>query len=390
MLCLIKNNRLRAILLMALICTVSVVNGQTVISSRLGIDTLAKPLGSFFKRLQLSGMIRSRYISSFNKNIDIDGIEHAAGSASYANNAFNIPQARLVVSGDVTPKLDVYFRANFADFSANPQSKVLEYAFATYHFSPYLNLRMGLFRPYFGREDDIATDFLKSFDYSNQYSAFDQNGWMNYQMGLSISGELKNLAFPIKYYVGVYNGNRRNSFTDNDNGKQFPARVELDFTPGFQVGLNGGLGKEYGKGISVWGADVYYKKQIDRRWSVDVVTEYKQGDNQSLFFSEAVPGKTVDDYQVRGAYILPSLFYKVTSSTIKGLEASFKYEYLDPNFKQNGNVHQQYVPMLGIDFAEQNALRLQVGAVLDRFDRNVENSSVYNSSRFVTQLQIRF
>ncbi|WP_316848861.1 porin [Pedobacter agri] len=353
-------------------------------------DSVAKPLLHILKKIQLSGTIRSRYTAALNHNVGIDGVEHSPGSASFSNNAFNIPQARLVVSGDVTSKMEVYFRANFADFSRNPQGRVLEYAYATYHFNHYLNVRMGVFRPYFGREDDIATDFLKSFDYSNQYTAFDENGWMNYQMGVSLSGELKCLAFPIRYYVGVYNGNRRNDFTDNDNGKQFPARVELDFTPDFQLGLNGGVGKENGEKISVWGVDVYYKHRIGTRWELDMVTEYKQGNNQSLFFSEAIPGVGVNEYQVRGAYILPSVLYKINSKEVKGLEASFKYEYLNPNYEQNGNTHNQFVPMLGIDFAEQNALRLQVGMLVDRYDHNIENSLFYNSSRFITQLQIRF
>ncbi|MCZ4225097.1 porin [Pedobacter rhodius] len=380
----------KTILLILLVSSVLMAKGQTGISSPNVADTVSNPLGGFLKGLRLSGLIRSRFVSSFDKNIDIDGIEHAAGITGYANNAFNVPQARLAVSGDVTSKLDVYFRANFADFSKNPQGKVLEYAYATYHFNPYLNIRMGLFRPYFGREDDISTDFLKSFDYSNQYTVFDENGWMNYQMGISVAGVLKDMAFPVKYYIGIYNGNRRNGFTDNDNGKQFPARVELDFNPDFQVGLNGGLGKEYGNRISVWGVDVYYKKQIDQRLRIDVVTEYKQGSNQSLFFSEAIPGKKIGDYQLQGLYVLPSLFYELKGSTVKGLEASFKYEYLNPSVRQHGNVHQQYVPMFGIDFAAQSALRLQVGAVLDRYDHNVENSSLYDASRFITQLQIRF
>ncbi|WP_442587532.1 porin [Pedobacter sp. AW31-3R] len=353
-------------------------------------DTLAKPLLRVLKKVAIGGTIRTRYNATFNKHIDIDGLQHSNLNDKFADNAFTIPNARLYVAGDISEKLDVYVRVNFGDFKGTPTSKVLEYAYATYHLNPYLNVRMGVFRPNFGREDDVATDFLKSFDFSNQYTAFDENGWMNYQMGLSIMGQVKAGDIPIKYFAGVFNGNRRNNFTDDDNGKQFPARVEVDFSKNLQVGINGGLGKEYGASISAWGADVNFERQLSHRLHLEVESEFKQGNNQSLFFSQDIAGTSVSNYMMRGAYILPSVMYKVNSKEVKGFEASFKYEYFDPNFKRDGNVRQQYVPMVGVDFAEQYALRLQFGVVMDRYDHNIENTTQYNSNRFLTQLQIRF
>lgn len=373
--------------------TLAVQAQQTAVNEdpkAVSLDTLAKPVLKVFKKLKLSGTIRTRYTASFDRHIDVDGLQHTNTADKFADNAFTIPNARLVVAGDVTDKLDVYVRVNFGDFKSTPTSKVLEYAYATYHVNPYLNFRMGLYRPNFGREDDIATDFLKSFDFSNQYTAFDENGWMNYQMGFSVMGEAKLGNIPVKYFAGVVNGNRRNSFTDNDNGKQFPARVEVDFTKDLQVGVNGGLGKEFGNSISAWGADVNYERQLSRKLRFEVESEFKQGNNQSLFFDENVAGTTVNNYMMRGAYVLPSMMYRINRKDIKSLEASFKYEYFDPNFKRDGNVRQQYVPMVGIDFAEQYALRLQFGVVIDRYDHDVPNSTQYNSNRFITQLQIRF
>jgi hypothetical protein len=46
--------------------------------------------------------------------------------------------------------------------------------------------------------------------------------------------------------------------------------------------------------------------------------------------------------------------------------------------------------MAGIDFAEEYAVRLQFGMLIDQYKNNIENTSAYNSSRFITQLQIRF
>jgi hypothetical protein len=370
----------------------SIVKAQNIKPDEKVADTVQKPLAKQLKKLQVSGTIRMRYISSFQHNIDVNGLDHTdkANGASYSSNAFTIPQARIVLAGSIMDKLDVYLRANFGDFAFSPQDKVLELAYATYHFNSYLNIRAGLFKPEFGYEDDVSTDFLQSFDYTNQYVAFGANGWTNYQMGLSVMGNAKALGLPVNYAVGVFNGNGRNGFTDNDNGKQFPARVQAELPFGLKVGLSGGVGKDQGSRISAWGMDVGYEKNLNERLKLSVVTEYKDGSNQSLFFSSVLPGKTIDNYQMRGAYILPHLQYKIAGKRVKGLEASFKYEYLDLNYKLNSNPYRQYLPMLGIDFAEEYAVRLQAGVLIDQYKSNTENTSVYNSSRFVTQLQVRF
>ncbi|MCW3116243.1 MAG: Phosphate-selective porin [Chitinophagaceae bacterium] len=379
-------------LILLLSASTTIAKSQKISPDQQVTDTIQKPLVTLLKKLQVSGTIRMRYISSFQNNIDANGLEHSGNSAgaSYSSNAFTIPQARIVVAGNITDKLDVYFRANFGDFAASPQNNVLEYAYATYHINPYLNIRAGLFKPEFGKEDDISTDYLQSFDYTNQYVAFGDNGWTNYQIGVSIMGNAKALGLPVSYAVGIFNGNGRNGFTDNDNGKQFPARVQVELPFGCTIGLSGGIGKDKGSSISAWGADLDYEKKINQRLELSVVTEYKEGSNQSLFFSDAVPGRSVSNYQLRGVYILPHIQYNINTKKITGLEASFKYEYLDLNFRLNGNAYQQYVPMLGINFAEEYAIRLQVGMLIDQYKSNIKNTAAYNSTRFITQLQVRF
>ena len=383
----------KAIMLILLLSALaSIVNAQHIQPDQKVSDTLQKTVARQLKKMQVSGTIRMRYYSSFQHNIDVNGLEHPekANGMSYSSNAFNIPQARVVVAGNITDKMDVYFRANFGDFAVSPQGKVLEFAYATYHFNPYLNIRAGLFKPEFGYEDDVSTDFLQSFDYTNQYIAFGENGWMDYQIGLSAMGKAKVLGLPVSYAVGIFNGNGRNGFTDNNNGKQIPGRVQVDLPSGLKIGLSGGVGKDQGSSISAWGTDIDYEKDLTQRLKFSVVTEYKEGSNQSLFFSEAVPGRSANNYKLRGAYVLPHIQYNTNSKGVRGLEASFRYEYLDPSFKLDGNVYQQYVPMVGIDFADEYAIRLQFGMLIDQYNNNIENTSAYNSTRFITQLQVRF
>ena len=330
-----------------LLCTSSAVFSQV----KPAADTARKPstLLSILKKLQISGTVRMRYTASFEKDIGIDGTQHTSSTPSFTSNAFTIPQARVVLTSDITEKMNIYMRVNFGDFAYSPQSRVLEYAYATYSFNKYLNVRAGLFRPWFGREDDVATDFLKSFDYSNQYTAFSNTGWVSYQMGLSLFGGVNLGKIPLRYYAGVFNGNARNNFSDNDDGKQFSARLESDLTKGLRLGINGGIGTESGTGISAWGVDVNWQKDLSERWNVEVESEFKQGNNQNLFFSRQLPGKKISDYQMRGVYVLPSVKYRIKTKEGLGLEASFKYETLDLDFKNNGNQWQQYVPMVGID-----------------------------------------
>lgn len=352
-------------------------------------DSLQQPIVKILKKLDLSGTIRMRYTASTKSDIDVNGKQHTSPD-DYSSNAFTLPQVRLVVSGNITDDLDVYFRANFADFFQNPQNKVLEYAYATYHLTDFLSARAGLFRPEFGREDDIATDFLQSFDYTNQYSAFAENGWMNYQMGVSLLGARKFLGIPLTYAVGIFNGNGREGFTDNDNGKQIPMRLTAKIIPSLDIGLSGGLGKNKGNSVYAWGADFNFEKNIGNHFEFAVLGEYKEGSNQSLFFKNEIPDQQLADYKVRGLYVLPSFQYKIHKKFLKGFEASFKYEYLDPNYLLGGNILRQFVPMIGADLAEKYAIRFQIGMVVDRYSNNVVNSTQYNSSRFLTQLQLRF
>ncbi|MET0638067.1 MAG: porin [Chitinophagaceae bacterium] len=381
--------------LMALIfsCITGTVYGQDYSTTAPAApDTAAKKnaVKEVLKKLNLSGTIRMRYTASFTKRVDVTGMQHSSDDPSFTENDFNIPQARLVAQRNITDKLSIYLRANFGDFAFLPQGRVLEYAYTNFAFNDYLNVRAGLSKPFFGREDDISQDFLKSFDYSNQYNLFSLNGWTSYQLGVTVFGEVKLSEIPVRYYLGVFNGNGRIDFGDNENGKVFPARIEVDLDENFLIGLNGGWGREFDKTVKVWGADVNFQRNLTPRFQYEIEAEYKQGNNQNMFLSQIVPIRPWDNFKARGFYILPSVEYKLHGRPGMGLEASFKYEYLDPDFKVDGNVWQEFVPLIGMDFAPDFDIRLQVGAVFDRFKRSIENSVTFNCDRFITQLQLRF
>ena len=71
---------------------------------------------------------------------------------------------------------------NFAEFNnSNLTGKVLEQAFVRYSHNKHLKIQLGQFRPYFGIEDKIPSEFIKSVDFSNGYYLLGKNGWQSFQ-----------------------------------------------------------------------------------------------------------------------------------------------------------------------------------------------------------------
>ena len=173
-------------------------------------------------KITMKGLFQARYSFSANKDIDVNGLHHADGSATY--NDFDIKRARIQFASKISDRTDVVLLLNLADFKSDPKNKVLENAYITYRLNPHLNFKMGQFRPAFGLEDMYPVDVIKSMDYSNQYAAFGNNGWQSFQIGASVYGALKG-KLPVKYEFTVVNGNNRNQVMDSDNGKHFSSRV---------------------------------------------------------------------------------------------------------------------------------------------------------------------
>ena len=106
------------------------------------------------------------------------------------SNSFSLKRVRVMLRTDINNHLDANIMVNLADFSGNPQAKVLENAFIRYRFNSAFNVQMGQFRPFFGAEDIYPADIIKSLDYSNQYYLFSASGWQGFQLGITLYGEL--------------------------------------------------------------------------------------------------------------------------------------------------------------------------------------------------------
>ena len=79
----------------------------------------------------------------------------------------------------------------------------------------------------------------------------------------------------------------------------------------------------------------------------------------------------------------------VNYKKLTALELSCRYETFDPSYKINSNVRQTYTPMISLEFGKAYTGRIEMGFEIDRFDRNVPDSSTYNDELFLIQLQLR-
>jgi hypothetical protein len=341
------------------------------------------------KKLVISGMMISRFTQSLTKGTDINGKYHTTEDA-YSTSSFSVRRVRVQAKAQITPRAEAAVLLNLTDFIGNPSNKVLENAYMRYRFSNYLNLQVGQFRPYFGREDLYPEELLQALEWSNSYYAFGANGWQSFQTGATVFGKVNILNIPVSYYVGMFNGNGRNQPMDNDNSKLFPARLELAVRPNTKLGLNGGVGKDGKEKVWALNADIDHVEHFGEKWELELQSEYKKGLNNSQFDTSTEKNKRIGNYQIEGFYVLPCLKYSVNSSQVKTIEFSMRYENLNCDVKRYGSVKQTWMPVIGLKLAGDYDLRFETGLIIDRFSNLAATSKDHNATRFVCQLQARF
>jgi len=341
-------------------------------------------------KITMKGLFQARYLFSSNKNIDLNGLHHTDGKAVY--NDFDIKRARIQFASKISDRTEVVFLLNLADFKSDPANKVLENAYLTYRLDQHINVKMGQFRPAFGLEDMYPVDVIKSLDYSNQYTAFGTNGWQSFQIGASIYGGIDG-SVPVKYEFSIVNGNSRNQTMDSDNGKHFSSRVELGLEKSkkIKLGLNGGMASVKGSRVYAAGVDLSGVVPICKKWTLEIETEFKQGNNHALYYgldsAKRIGG--VSGYQMRGMYFLPNLRYAINYHRLSSIEFSCRYENFDKDFKHASNPRQTWTPMLSAEFLKAYSARIQVGVNIDRYRKSIPATTQYNNEMFIVQVQSR-
>ncbi|WP_280694388.1 porin [Chryseobacterium sp. H1D6B] len=342
--------------------------------------------------LQIKGLFQARYLVGMTKDVDVNGLHHSDHSGT--SNNFMLKYMRVQLRAQISKRTEVVVLANLADFKNDPKSRVLENAYLKYTFNPKLAVTVGQFRPWFGIEETYPIDIIKSLDWSNQYTEFGKLGWTSFQIGMSATGQIQLGEIPLQYAVSLVNGNGKNQINDNDNGKQYSTRLVFGLAKKYalNLGLNGGIGEVFSKKIYAVGADLSSLVNFDSKWSLDMQLEAKQATNHVLYYSLDPELRTAnpDDYLIRGIYFLPNLRYEVNHRNLSAFELSCRYEYLDTSFRINSNPRQTITPMFGLEFLKNYGARIQLGMQIDRYKRQIENTSQYNNNLFIVQVQSRF
>lgn len=346
-----------------------------------------------YPQFKFQGLFQGRYLSGFSDGIDaVTGLHHADGKA--VENTFDIKRMRVGVTAKLGEKFDVVVLANFADFKSDPKGKVLENAFARYTFNKNVGFLIGQFRPAFGIEEANPADILKSFDYSNQYSEFGNNGWTSFQIGASMFGTFNLNKIPVSYTISAINGNGKDQISDKDNGKQYSSRLAFEFDKKHNInfGVNGGIGEVFSQKVFAVGLDLTADFKLTDKLILQTQIEAKQGINHYLYYSLAADSRTanLNEYVMRGAYFLPNLRYEIKYQKLTAIEFSCRYEYFDRSFKINSNAKQTYTPMAGLEFGKGYTGRIEMGMQFDNFKKNVGNTTSYDNNLFIVQFQGRF
>lgn len=346
-----------------------------------------------YPQFKFQGLFQGRYLSGFSDGIDaVTGLHHADGKA--VENTFDIKRMRVGVTAKLGEKFDVVVLANFADFKSDPKGKVLENAFARYTFNKNVGFLIGQFRPAFGIEEANPADILKSFDYSNQYSEFGNNGWTSFQIGASMFGTFNLNKIPVSYTISAINGNGKDQISDKDNGKQYSSRLAFEFDKKHNInfGVNGGIGEVFNQKVFAVGMDLTADFKLTDKLILQTQIEAKQGINHYLYYSLAADSRTanLNEYVMRGAYFLPNLRYEIKYQKLTAIEFSCRYEYFDRSFKINSNAKQTYTPMAGLEFGKGYTGRIEMGMQFDNFKKNVANTTSYDNNLFIVQFQGRF
>lgn len=346
-----------------------------------------------YPQFKVQGLFQGRYLSNLTQGIDATtGLQHTDGKA--VENTFDIKRMRLGLTTKLSEGFDIVVLANLADFKSDPKNKVLENAFARYTFNKNIGVMAGQFRPAFGIEELNPADILKSFDYSNQYTEFGNNGWASFQIGASVFGGFNLGKLPVTYAFSAVNGNGRDQVSDKDDGKQYSSRLafELNKKHNINFGINGGIGEVFNTKVFAVALDLTADFKLADKLTLQTQLEAKQGINHYLYYSLATDSRTsnINDYEMRGAYFLPNLRYEIKYQKLTAIEFSCRYEYFDRSFKINSNARQTYTPMAGLEFGKGYTGRIEVGMQIDSYKHNIANTTAYDNNLFIIQFQGRF
>ena len=355
---------------------------------KVNTDTI-KNFSTYKRSITFAGLLQTRFLGSLTKNVDVNGKNFdATATTPKITNTFMLKRVRFVVKGTVNDHFSANLLMNFAEFSSDPANKVLENAYVKYSLNSHFNVQAGQFRPFFGIEDVVPNDIIRTLDYSNQYYAFGASGWQSFQTGVAVFGNI-NKGGQLRYYAGAYNGNNRNQANDNDNTKNLYARLEGDLLKGLTLGINAGQGSLGAGNGTALGIDFKGGLAMNSKWDVSLGGEYKTGTNFALYNTLTVK-PILKDVRMQGFYIFPIVRYNANMRRVRAIDFSSRYEYFNESYKLAHNARQTIIPNASLIFADDFYAALQLGVSIDLYQKNIPLTTAYNHNLAYLQLQVRF
>ncbi len=347
-----------------------------------------KNFSAYKRSYSIGALFIGQYAYSLTKGVDPNGLHHIEGNT--VSNTFNIKYMRVSGKFQINDKLDMGLLVNLADFKGDTKGKVLENAFIRYKFNEFATFQFGQFRPYFGVEDLYGVELHKSNIWSNQYNAFGKSNWMSFQMGAALTGSLHSLDVPLKYFFTVYNGNARNAEMDNDDSKTTAFRMEAEPLKNVIIGADISRAVYHSKTALAHTFDVQVNNKTGSNTYLDIEASYAYGHNLNDFASSKALIEDLDDYRMKGFYLLPRFRYTFNAPRVRAAEFSFRYENFIYNLEKSRNPRNTYTPMVSLILADNYAAKLSLLGVIDRYKQQVSGTTKHNQNHLVAQFQVKF
>ena len=231
------------------------------------------------------------WMKDFTSRITLNG--YAQGGWSYQNpngkpqNAYNLKRTLLWAKARITDRWSFMF---MHDFSSVVQEYYTDYRVTK---GNELTVRLGQFKHAYTMENPMSPTQLELVDVYSQAVLYlagegpDPLNGVNYgrDMGLEVYGDLANGV--LHYNLALMSGQGINR-KDQNNQKDFIAKLELRPVDGFRIVASGYLGTGCAVGTAAWNPDIKVGDNYKRnRYSVGA--EYKTQPYTSSKYKEARP-----------------------------------------------------------------------------------------------------
>jgi hypothetical protein len=372
-----------------------------------------------------------------NKGLTVQGfaqfrfeMDHS-GSKEATQTYFRLRRFRFRATGDWMTYFRVRVQLALQEFAkSDVAGEVLEDAYIRFNADPSglserFRLIMGQQKIPMMREELRSSSDQFVVDRGMVNSAFKKKGgWVAYDLGVLLNGNLYDLDIPLGYQVGVFNGEGRNTpkdFKDPNTGKLFAARVTVSPVVGLE--LAGSLGirnitgdkaystytigkgtadlpKDYSEMAMALGGELGWVYPINPGNRLNLEAELLQGANMEAFLkaadaavtnATAIPKPSDEGLTMRGVQVSPHFFHRLSGKgLVKAVEVGARFAQFDPNIDADNDAQTELAVAGGLHIgllgSKPNLSRLQAELTSIRYEASGKDPDW----QFKVQWQVRY